>query len=98
MTSTEQPTLPPGHLPTSVCFNGSVQLHNHSHIQTAAHASLFKTGELCLPGYAPEIVAVQFLAFQFNAVQGRNDAVFKVTRDQKFAGTFFVSAFRSLYL
>ena len=44
----------------------------------AFHARIFKTGELCIPGHAPEYVAIRFVNFQFNTVQDRFDAVYMV--------------------
>ena len=73
-------------------------LFDHGHIQTGFHARLFKTGELCLPGRAPEMVAIRFLNFQFNVVQDRMDAVYTVLRNGQRTGEFFASAFRHLGL
>ena len=80
------------------CFDGALQLFDHGHITSARHAKLFKTGELCIPGHAPEYVAIRFLNFQFNAMQDRSDAVYTVLRNGQSAGEFFASAFRHLWL
>jgi hypothetical protein len=82
----------------SQCFDGALQLFDHGHIQTAFHARMFKTGELCIPGHAPEYVAIRFFNFQFNAVQDRLDAVYTVLRNGQCAGEYFASTFRHLWL
>ena len=79
-------------------FDGALQLFDHGHIQMAFHARIFKTGELCIPGHAPEYVAIRFVNFRFNTVQDRFDAVYMVIRDGQDAGEFFASAFRHLWL
>lgn len=73
-------------------------LFDHSHIRTGFHARLFKTGLLCIPGHAPEYVAIRFLEFKFNAVQDRNDAVYSVLRTGDPHAEYFASAFKSLWI
>ena len=80
-------------------FSGPLVLFDHSHIQTPAHAALFKTGELKLPGQTGKIVGVRYSNFAHNAHQGRNDAVFATYwSDGIFAGHYVASAFRTLCL
>lgn len=79
-------------------FDASLQLYDHGHIQTAFHARLFKTGELCIPGRTPEYVCIRFVDFRFNVVQDRPDAVYSVLRNGERTGEFFASAFRHLWL
>jgi hypothetical protein len=90
--------LPKSTISAAQCFDGALELFDHGHIKTAFHARIFKTGELCVPGREPEYVAIEFFNFQFNAVQDRDDAVFKVLHNGQHGGTFFASAFRHLWL
>jgi hypothetical protein len=78
--------------------DAGLRLYDHGHIKTAFHARLFKTGELCAPGCAPEVVRIAFLNFQYNPVQERLDAVFRVLRPERPAAEYFASAFRWLWL
>lgn len=85
------------------CFGDGepLELFDHSHVQSVEHASLYKTGELALPGRAPQIVSVVFANFQFNAMQGRYDPVFEVNIENNGVMErhfFFASAFRTLGL
>ena len=97
--SVARPGLAQVHTITAArCFDGALQLFDHGHITSARHARLFRTGELCIPGHAPEYVAIRFLNFQFNAMQDRSDAVYTVLRSGQYAGEFFASAFRHLWL
>ena len=79
-------------------FDGPLEPFDHGHIQTPEHAALFKTGELKIPGHAPEIVGVRFFSFQFNAHQNRSEAIFEIFRNGQSTGTYFASAFKSLTL
>ena len=89
--------LRPSHSATKPSDAG-LRLYDHSHIKTAFHARLFKTGELCAPGCPPEVVRIQFQNCQYNPVQERLDAVFLVVRHQQPAVEYFASAFRWLWL
>ena len=88
----------PSRVTARTCFDGALELFDHGHIQRASHARLFKTGLLCMPGHAPQTVAVRFFNFQFNAMQDRLDAVYSVWRDGQRVGEFFASAFKHLWL
>ncbi len=87
------------------------RFHDHSHINTHEHASLFKTGvldvQLLMDGQltVPEtlldcsVVGVKFAAMTYNNVQHRNEPVFAVTDvSGQFQGHYFASAFKSLTL
>lgn len=83
----------------SSLFDGPIKMHDHGHIKTPEHASLFKTGELDLPGQNPRCVKVRFANFAFNDAQKRFDAVFEaLDAHGQHVGHYFASAFRSLVL
>lgn len=80
-------------------FDGPVRLYDHGHIKAPEHATLFKTGELDLPGQPILVVAVRYSNFAFNAAQKRTDAIFEaLDSDGRHIGHYFASAFRTLML
>ena len=86
-------------------------LNDHSHITSAEHAKLFKTGiidvnllgklGLQVPDAIKQcpIVAIEFVRMAWNKPEGRDDPVFAVKdAGGTFCGQYFASAFTSLVL
>ena len=85
-------------------------MHDHSHIKTADHASLFKTGELDVgllkkadlhvdPTLAQHpIVSIELAAMTVNFANRRNEPVYlaRSTETGKIQGHYFASAFKRL--
>lgn len=93
------PDLESDSIQTLSVFDGPAEYFDHGHIQTDQHASLFRTGDLKLPGQPPKTVGVAFHHFTYSAHFKRKDAIFQAfDHDKTFLGHYFASAFSSLVL